>query len=122
MTTFIGRQQAFAYGRAALIVASCSLLGFGVFPYLSLTDVAMVYLFGVAVVAARQARGPAIMASFLSTALFDYLFVPPRFTFGVSDFRYTLTFGVMLLIALFMSTLIREAHDARERAESSERR
>jgi two-component system sensor histidine kinase KdpD len=65
----------------------------------------MVFLLGVALVASRYDRGPTVAASFLSIALFDFFFVPPRFTFAVSDVGYVLTFGIMLAIALIVSGL-----------------
>jgi len=107
------------YWRAAFAVALATLVGFPVFRFLSLTDVAMVFLLGVAFVASRYGRRPTIFASFLSIALFDFFFVPPRFTFAVSDVGYILTFAVMLAIALLISALtlrIRaQADAARER-------
>ena len=45
----------------------------------------MVYLLGVVVVATRCGRGPSLLASVLSVAAFDFFFVPPYFTFAVSD-------------------------------------
>ena len=110
------------YARAALAPALCALVGFAVFPYLSLTDVAMVFLLGVALVASRYGRGPTIFASFLSIALFDFCFVPPRFTFAVSDVGYVLTFGVMLAIALIMSNLTLRIRAQAETARERERR
>ncbi|MGH7591246.1 MAG: DUF4118 domain-containing protein, partial [Gemmatimonadales bacterium] len=68
-------------------------------------DVAMLYLLAVVLVSARHSRGPAIVTSLLSIALFDLCFVPPFYTFSVSDAGYVLTFAVMLLIALAMSRL-----------------
>jgi two-component system, OmpR family, sensor histidine kinase KdpD len=120
----VGRPSPIAeYARAALAVGLCTLLSFPIFYYLSLTDVAMVFLLGVALVASRYGRGPTIFASFLSIALFDFFFVPPRFTFAVSDIGYALTFGVMLVIALLISGLtlrIRaQAETARERERST---
>jgi two-component system sensor histidine kinase KdpD len=107
------------YAWAAAIIGFCTAVNFLAFRYLSLTDVAMMYLLGVGLVASRYGRGPSVFASFLSIALFDFNFVPPRFTFAVSDVRYLLTFGVMLGIALVISALtlrIREqAVTARER-------
>ena len=44
----------------------------------------------------RYRRGPAILASLLSIAAFDFGFVPPYYTFDVHDPAYYLTFGVML--------------------------
>ena len=65
----------------------------------------MIYLLGVVVVALSFGRGPSILASLLGVAAFDFFFVPPRFTFAVGDTRYLLTFLVMLLIGLVISTL-----------------
>jgi two-component system sensor histidine kinase KdpD len=116
-----GRQPAppGEYVWAAAIILLCTAVNILVFRFLSLSDVAMVYLLGVGLVASRYGRGPSVFASFLSIALFDFNFVPPRFTFAVSDVRYLLTFAVMLGIALVISTLtlrIREqAVTARER-------
>jgi len=110
------------YVSAALVSAVCTGVGFIVFRYLSLTDVAMVFLLGVALVAARYGRGPTIFASFLSIALFDFFFVPPRFTFAVSDVSYLLTFVVMLAIALIMSGLTLRIRAQAETARERERR
>jgi two-component system, OmpR family, sensor histidine kinase KdpD len=111
------------YVRAAAVVLLSVAVSFPVFSIRSLTDVAMVFLLGVALVASRYGRGPTIFAAFLSIALFDFFFVPPRFTFAVSDVGYFLTFGVMLAIALLISGLtlrIRaQAETARERERST---
>ncbi len=68
-------------------------------------NIAMVFLAGVAFVATRYGRGPAIAASIISVLVFDFLFVPPYGTFAVSDTEYLITFAVMLGIALLISTL-----------------
>ena len=81
-----------------------------------LSNLAMVYLLGVVLVAIRFGRGPAVVCSAISVAAFDFFFVPPRFTFAVSDFHYLWTFGVMLVVAVVISTL---TNQVREQAESS---
>src|SRR3546814_8987426 len=45
------------------------------------------------------------LAAVVIVALFDFFFVPPRFTFGVSDVQYLLTFAVMLAVALIIGQL-----------------
>ena len=65
----------------------------------------MLYLLAVTLIAMRLGRGPAILASFLSVAAFDFFFVPPRFSFAVTDVQYLLTFAVMLTVALVIGTL-----------------
>jgi two-component system sensor histidine kinase KdpD len=119
----VGRPSPIAeYGRAALVVALSTLVSFPVFSSLSLTNVAMVFLLGVALVASRYGRGPTIFASFLSIAVFDFFFVPPRFTFAVADVSYVLTFGVMLAIALLISGLTLRIRAQAETARERERR
>ena len=119
----VGRPSPFAdYGRAAAVVVLATLVSVPVLRFLSLTDVAMVFLLGVALVASRYGRGPTILASFLSIALFDFFFVPPRFTFAVSDVGYLLTFGVMLAIALLISGLTLRVRAQAETARERERR
>ncbi len=91
-------------GVLALLVA-CTLVGTIVLPLLSVTDIAMLFLAVVALAASRVRRGAAVFAAFLSIALFDFFFVPPRFTFAVSDLHYLFTFAVMLACALTISEL-----------------
>jgi two-component system, OmpR family, sensor histidine kinase KdpD len=102
------------YARAFAVLALCTVLGTVVISWLSITDIAMLYLLVVALVASWATRRQAIFAAVLSVALFDFFFVPPRFTFTVSDLHYVFTFGVMLVTALVVSRLAervrREAH------------
>jgi two-component system, OmpR family, sensor histidine kinase KdpD len=65
----------------------------------------MLYLLSVMLVAFRFGHGPAILSSVISVAAFDFFFVPPKFTFAVSDTQYLLTFVVMLAVALAISQL-----------------
>ncbi len=68
-------------------------------------NIVMVFLLGVAVVAARFGSGPSIIAAIAAVLVFDFFFVPPRLTFAVADAQYVLTFGVMLVIGLMISSL-----------------
>ena len=110
------------YLAAALTVATCTLLGAVVFRFLTVTDVAMVYLLGAGLVASRYGRGPSLAAVLLGIACFDFFFVPPRYTFAVTDLRYLLTFGVMLGIALVISGLTLRIREQADAARQRERR
>ena len=68
------------------------------------TNLAMVYLGGVVVVAMRCSRWISVTVSFLSVAAFDFFCVPPYLTFAVSDYQYVFTFVGMLVVALVIST------------------
>ena len=65
----------------------------------------MVYLLGVVFVATSYGRGPAIFSSILSVAAFDFFFVDPLYSFAVSDTKYLITFAIMLIVALLISSL-----------------
>ncbi len=86
-------------------VAVCTGLSALVFPYLTLVDIAMVYLLGIVLVSSRTGKGPSLLATLLSVAAFDFFFVPPYYTFAVSDVKYFFTFAVMFIVAFVISRL-----------------
>jgi two-component system sensor histidine kinase KdpD len=112
------------YAGTFTVVGGSTLLASLLYPRLELSNLAMIYLLGVVVCAVAFGRGPAMLASLLAVASFDFLFVPPRFNFRVSDTQYLVTFGVMLVVAAVIGTLtarLREqAEEARLRARRSE--
>jgi two-component system sensor histidine kinase KdpD len=110
------------YGFAFLAVGVCTLIGWLILRRLSITDVAMVYLLGAMVVASRTGRGPSVLAALLSIAAFDFLFVPPYFTFEVSNLNYVLTFGTMLVVALLISGFTLRIREQAEMAREREHR
>ncbi|MBS4098067.1 MAG: DUF4118 domain-containing protein [Sulfuricella sp.] len=92
----------------AWAIAAClltALLATPLRPYLELSNIVMLFLLAVLLVAVRFGRTPAVLAAFLSVALFDFLFVPPRFSFSVHDAQYLVTFAVMLAVALITGQL-----------------
>lgn len=82
-----------------------TLLSAGLINYLSLSNIAMLYLLGVAIIATRFGRGPSVLASFISVGLFDFYFVAPTWSFIASNSQYLITFTVMLTVALIISNL-----------------
>ena len=109
------------YLRAAAVVAACAAINVVIHWFgLKEANLVMVFLLGAAFSAARYGRGPGILASVAGVLLFDFLFVPPYYTFVVADTRqYVLTFAVMLGIAILTSSLTARH---REQAELSRRR
>ena len=73
--------------------------------YLDLANIVMLFLLVVVLVAVRFGRGPAVVATCVGVACFDFFFVPPRFTFAVTDFQYLITFVVMLAVGLITGHL-----------------
>jgi two-component system sensor histidine kinase KdpD len=88
------------------VVAVCGLASWAAHERgLSNANVVMIFLAGVALVAARFGHGPAIASAILSVLVFDYFFVEPIYSFAPSDTQYFVDLAVMLGIAILVSEL-----------------
>ena len=58
----------------------------------------------------------------VNVAAFDFFFVPPRFTFAVSDVQYLVTFVVMLVVTLVIANLMASVRQQTRVAGARERR
>jgi len=106
--------------RPVLVMAACTAIGTLLINQLSVTDIAMLYLIGVGIVAARATRRQAAVTAVLSVALFDFFFIPPRFTFTVEEQHYLVTFLVMLATALVISWLAEQVREGAVAARARE--
>ncbi len=95
-----------AYFEAMALIVLATITATWVRELIDLTNVVMLYLIVVVWVSVRSGRGPAIVASVFGVSLFDFVCVPPYYTFAVSDTQYLLTFAVMLLVALTITQLM----------------
>lgn len=108
---------------AAAVVSVCTMLSWGAHALgLAEANIVMIFLAGVAFVATRFGRIPAITASVASVLVFDFCFVPPHFTFAVSDTQYLVTFAVMLGIGLVISGLAARQRRQLHASQQQERR
>ncbi len=94
----VAKRTSYAWALAACVATT--LVATPLLPYLDLANIVMLFLLTIVLVAVRFGRGPAVLAAFTSVASFDFFFVPPRFSFAVSDAQYLVTFAVMLTVAL----------------------
>ena len=90
---------------AAAACVATTLVATPLLGVLELANIVMLFLLTVVLVAVRWGRGPATLAAVLGVASFDFFFVPPRFSFAVSDVQYLVTFAVMLAVALIIGNL-----------------
>jgi len=111
------------YAAAVGLVAAATTVSFLGRKVFALPDEAMLYLLTIMVVAARFGRGASVLAAALSVGSYDFFFVPPFYTFAVSDTRHTLTFlmmfGVGLVISGFTLRIRRQEQEARSREEQT---
>jgi two-component system sensor histidine kinase KdpD len=93
------------YAWATIACGMTTLLAEALLRIFDLSNVVMILLLTVVGISIRFGRGPGAWAAALSVLLFDFFFVPPRFSFSVSDVQYLFTFALMLLIALTIGQL-----------------
>ncbi len=114
------RKREFAW--SIFTVAGCTGIARIMFPYFERLDVAMIYLLGVVLISSRTSKWPALFTTIMSVAAFDFFFVPPFYTFAVSDARYFITFLVMFLVSFVISRLTLRVRQQAEAARFRERR
>jgi two-component system sensor histidine kinase KdpD len=90
-------------------------------PYLSLSNLMMMYLLVVVAIASWLGRGPSILASLVSIAALAYFFVPPYFSFAVLNTEYAITLAVMLGVSILVSELTGRIHRQANKAQQQER-
>ena len=93
------------YAMAGVLCLLAAVISSFLHPLFDLANIVMVFLLAVVLVGVRYGRGAAVLASFLSVAAFDFFFVPPRYSFAVSDVQYLLTFAIMLIVGLITGQL-----------------
>ena len=107
------------YPLALVPVLAAVLLGLALRGTLNIADHAMINLLALLISASIAGRAPAFLATLLSVASFDFFFIPPYYTFAVTDLHHVLTFAVMLGVGFLASqrtVVIREqAASAQER-------
>ena len=111
-----------SYAGAAVCVVLTTLLTAPLLRLLGLTNTVMLLLLAAVLTAYRYGPGPGTFATVLSVACFDFFYVPPRFSFAVSDVHYTVTFVVMLGVALLVGQITARLRFQAQIATERERR
>ena len=93
------------YGMALLVSLAVTFATMPLLPYLDHANIVMLFLLAVVGVAAWYGRGPAMLVAILNVLSFNFVFVPPYFTFAFDTLQSILTFVVMLIVGLIVGQL-----------------
>ena len=107
------------FGTALIIAAAVTALSLPIFSYTGYSAVALFYLLAVVLAGTRLRRWPTLFLAALSALLWNFLFVPPRFTFYIGQFQDLMMFCAYFVIALVVGNL---ATQLRAREQSERRR
>jgi two-component system, OmpR family, sensor histidine kinase KdpD len=95
----------FQYFVASVIIMLCSAISFCFADYLGYQSVSFILLFIVSILATFMGIGPILLASSLSAFIWDFFFIPPKFTIHISKTEDALMFGMFFIIALVNGVL-----------------
>src|SRR4029077_15000662 len=107
------------FGVALGIAAVVTAISLSILDFTRYWAVALFYLLAVVLAATRLRRWPTLFLAALSALLWDFLFIPPRFTFYISQLHDFMMFGAYFIIAIVIGHL---ATKLREREQSERRR
>ena len=107
------------YIASLFLVASITVIGLLIKSFISQTNLAMLFLLAVVVVAFRRGLRPAIFTAVVGVLAFDFFFISPYLAFRVSDSEYLITFAGMIIVGSLISLLVarvrEHAYAAQER-------
>ena len=106
------QQYLFAVG----VVAATGVLNLGLMVLTGPRVPGMVFLLAVVVLALKVGRGPVLLAGALSALVWNYFFLPPRFTFVIANIEDAILFGTYFVVALVLGQLVARIR-AQEQAE-----
>jgi len=104
------------FGIALGIAAGVTVFSLLIANFIDYRAIALFYLFAVVLAGMRLRRGPTFFLAALSALLWNFLFIPPRFTFYISKFEDFMMFGAYFVIAVVIGHLATQLHE-REQAE-----
>jgi two-component system sensor histidine kinase KdpD len=107
---------------AALLLVAATAGGFLLDHHVSLTSQAMLYVLAVVVASYSLAWLPSVVVAVVAVTAFNFLFVPPRWTFEVDSRQHLIALLTMLLVALVVSHLAAALRSETETAHRNEQR
>jgi two-component system sensor histidine kinase KdpD len=104
-------------GIGALIVTATTLLGLGLNPQIGYSAVGLLYLLSVLIGATFLSQVPSLVTATLTALAWNFLFIPPLFTFHIRSAHDLILFGMYFVSALVLGHL----HSRLRQRERSER-
>jgi len=98
------------YVATILAITGATLINFLIFPYVRASNLIMVYLLSVCLVALFGELGPSIIATVLGVLAYNFFFIPPYYSFALGDIRAIFTLFFMLILSAIISYLAAITH------------
>ncbi|MEO6876780.1 MAG: sensor histidine kinase KdpD [Opitutaceae bacterium] len=93
------------YGEVAAVLAALTLAGWFIVGFTGYTVVGLLYLLAVIALSLRVGRGPVLAAGIVSALAWNFVFIPPLFTFYIAKFQDGVMLGTYFVVALIAGHL-----------------
>ena len=93
------------YAEVFALLAALTAVGWFIVPHSGYVAVGLFYLLAVIILSLRVGPGPVFVAGVVSALTWDYLFIPPVFTFTIGRFEDMLLFATYFAVALITGQL-----------------
>jgi len=90
---------------ATVVVVVATLISLLIEPFVGYWSIALVYLLGVTAAGVSLARSPTLVLAAISGLLWNWLFIPPKFTFYISRPEDLMMFAMFFVVALAIGHL-----------------
>jgi two-component system sensor histidine kinase KdpD len=105
------------YAGVTLVATAATAVGLFMEPFVGYWSVALVYLLGVTAAGVTLERSPTLALATMSALLWNWLFIPPRFTFYINRPQDLMMFAMFFVVALAVGHLTARL-STRERMET----
>ena len=93
------------YFKGITVVAAVTILGLLIAPYTGYWTISLIYLLSVVVLPLFIGRGPVFITALLSALTWNFLFIPPTFTFRINKIEDAMMFIMYFVIAVILGGL-----------------
>ncbi len=90
---------------AGILAALVTVVSFLIKPFTGYLPIALLYLLLVVAVGLKLRRGPVLTLAALSALLWNFLFIPPHFTFYIDKLEDAMMFAMFFVVAMAMGHL-----------------
>ena len=104
------------------IVAFITVLCWFIAPWIGYWSVALIYLLAVVLASLRLGRAAILLAAGVSALTWNFLFIPPRFTFYINETHDLIMFGAYFVVALVVGHVTSKLRRQQQLERQRERR
>ena len=110
----------YSYYGAAWMILAISIVAYGIAPFLGYRSMGSLFLVAILFLSTFLTRGPLIFCAFLSAFIWNFFFIPPKFTLAIQtkeDILMVVSYFIAALVGGILTSKIKRQEEILERRE-----